>query len=170
MAPSDGHDRGQLLLPDSPGPLTPMDAAAALITLPDKRYVLQRRDAKPSIFYPDHWGLFGGALEASETPKQALLRELTEELGLHLDARRPRYFSKFSFDVPPPTQRRLRRWFFHVELSEREWAQTVLGEGYEVGAFDLRTAFRTLRIVPYDEFALWLHGSRARLTVDPLEP
>ena len=43
------------------GELTPSDAAVALIVLDDGRYLLQLRDQKPKIFYPGHWGLFGGA-------------------------------------------------------------------------------------------------------------
>src|SRR5262249_32847766 len=52
--------------------LRPADAAAALIQLPDGRYLLQLRDARPDIFYPDHWGCFGGAIDPGETPESAL--------------------------------------------------------------------------------------------------
>ena len=34
------------------------------------------------IFYPGHWGLFGGAMEPGEAADAALRRELQEELGL----------------------------------------------------------------------------------------
>ena len=64
------------------GQLTPGDAAVALIVLEDGRYLMQHRDQKPGIFYPGHWGLFGGAIDADETPEIALRRELEEELGL----------------------------------------------------------------------------------------
>ena len=46
------------------GPLKPSDAVAALQVREDGRYVMQLRDAKPNIFYPDHWGCFGGAVDA----------------------------------------------------------------------------------------------------------
>ena len=52
---------------------------AALLVLDDGRYVMQLRDAIPRIFYPGHWGCFGGAVEAGEEPEQALRRELAEE-------------------------------------------------------------------------------------------
>ncbi len=45
------------------------DAAAAIIFLDDGRYLMQHRDDKPGIFYPDHWGLFGGAIEPGEDPE-----------------------------------------------------------------------------------------------------
>ena len=46
-----------------------------------KSYLLQLRDFNSSITYPGHWGAFGGALEEGESPKTAVFRELTEEIG-----------------------------------------------------------------------------------------
>jgi hypothetical protein len=42
------------------------DAAAAIIVTDDGRYLMQERDDTPGIFYPDHWGLFGGAFEPAK--------------------------------------------------------------------------------------------------------
>ena len=44
-------------------------------------YLLQLRDFKPSIIFPGHWGAFGGAIEEGESPRDALVRELIEEIG-----------------------------------------------------------------------------------------
>ena len=44
--------------------LEPVDAVAAILVDEDGRYVMQHRDAYPHIFYPDHWGCFGGAVES----------------------------------------------------------------------------------------------------------
>jgi 8-oxo-dGTP diphosphatase len=48
------------------------------------RLLIYLRDDKPEIPFPNHWDLFGGHLEAGETPEQALLRELREELDISL--------------------------------------------------------------------------------------
>jgi hypothetical protein len=55
-------------------PLRAADAVAALLILDDGRYVMQLRDTLPTIFYPDHWGCFGGAVGDGEAPLAALNR------------------------------------------------------------------------------------------------
>src|SRR5262245_32356698 len=60
--------------------LRPAHAVAALLQLSDGRYVMQLRDSNPAIFYPDHWGCFGGAVEAGEPPAVALVRSSRRNL------------------------------------------------------------------------------------------
>lgn len=48
------------------------------------RILLQLRDNKPDISFPDCWGTFGGAIEPGETPEEAIIREISEELDLEL--------------------------------------------------------------------------------------
>lgn len=46
--------------------------------------LLQQRDDRPDLAYAGQWTLFGGQVEAGETPEQCIRRELKEELDLDL--------------------------------------------------------------------------------------
>jgi len=46
--------------------------------------LLYLRDNKPNIPFPRHWDLFGGHVEKGETPEEALIREVKEELDYDL--------------------------------------------------------------------------------------
>ncbi len=63
-------------------PDAPLAVAAGLIQSGDGRILLGcRPEGKP---WPGWWELPGGKLEAGETPPQALVRELDEELGIQV--------------------------------------------------------------------------------------
>lgn len=47
--------------------------------------LLYLRDNKPGIPFPNCWDLIGGHIEEGETPEEALIREVKEELGITLD-------------------------------------------------------------------------------------
>ena len=46
--------------------------------------LMQLRDDLPHILYPGCWGLFGGHLEAEETPEIGFKREILEEIGYNV--------------------------------------------------------------------------------------
>ncbi|MBL8438668.1 MAG: Nudix family hydrolase [Zoogloeaceae bacterium] len=54
--------------------------AAAVITREDGRFLLGQR--APGTFYPGYWEFPGGKAEPGETSREALIRELREELGI----------------------------------------------------------------------------------------
>ena len=138
-------------------PLTPADAAAAILFTDDGRYLLQHRDAKPTIFYPDHWGCFGGALEKGESPLEALHRELREELELDLGRYRAKLFSHFRFSVEPAGIAALDRFYYEIRIEPAAVDALRLGEGAGMALLHGKDALHEHRLVPYDGFALWLH-------------
>jgi 8-oxo-dGTP diphosphatase len=59
-----------------------IDVAAAVIERPDGSFLLGQRAA--DTFYPGYWEFPGGKVESGETPHQALVRELHEELEIEV--------------------------------------------------------------------------------------
>ncbi len=58
------------------------EVAAAVIEKPDGSFLLGQR--APETFYPGYWEFPGGKVEAGETPRDALVRELHEELEIEV--------------------------------------------------------------------------------------
>jgi len=149
--------------------LQPSHAVAALLQLADGRYVMQLRDSNPAIFYPDHWGCFGGAVDRGEAPVAALARELREELQLAVNPADVQRFTEFSFDFSFCGDGIRQRTYFEVRLLQLDLTGLVLGEGADFAAFEPDTLLAMQRVVPYDAFALWMHHARARIAAgEPL--
>ncbi len=147
-------------------PLQLGDAAAAIIVLEDGRYLLQLRDDIPGIWYPGHWGLFGGAVEADEDETTALQRELREEIGLDLSDARPRLFTRFEFDLRPAGRGRYFRSYYDVRIPAAALSGLTLREGADMKAFTGEEAL-SLRLSPYDSFALLLHWQHVEAAALP---
>ena len=144
------------------GKLRGDNAVAALLVLADGRYVMQLRDPLPNIFYPDHWGCFGGAVNAGEDPLAGLYRELREELEVEFGGARE--FTRFDFDLRliGKNQHRVYRIYYTVPVSEQDFSRCVLHEGAELRAFTGAEILIQPRVTPYDAFAIWLHLHQPR--------
>ncbi len=71
-----------------------MKQIAAIIFENDRgELLLYLRDNKPGIPFPLHWDLIGGHVEEGETPEEALIREVKEELDF--DLKEYRFFRKY---------------------------------------------------------------------------
>jgi 8-oxo-dGTP diphosphatase len=58
--------------------------AAIIFQNESGEFLLYLRDNKPDIPFPDHWDLIGGHVEDGETPEEALVREVKEEIDIDL--------------------------------------------------------------------------------------
>jgi 8-oxo-dGTP pyrophosphatase MutT (NUDIX family) len=141
--------------------LSPGNASAALIVLENGSYLLQLRDDKPEIWYPGHWGCFGGAADAGEDPAETLRRELREELDLVIDE--AQWFTRFAFDLRGIGSVECTRDYYVVPIAAAALARCRLGEGAAFRAFPAEVALGQLKLVPYDSFALFLHSQQRRI-------
>jgi 8-oxo-dGTP pyrophosphatase MutT (NUDIX family) len=149
---------------DRTTPLRPGNAVAAIITV-EGAYLLQLRDNKRGIFFPAHWGCFGGAVEPGESSEQALARELHEELDVALAPASLRYFTRFDFDLGFAGLAAIWRYFYEVELASDALARLRLQEGADMRLWPPEEILSgAIELTPYDAFALWFHINRRRLT------
>lgn len=99
----------------------PIRRVVLAILYREGQFLLQLRDDIPNIPYPGQWALFGGHLEAGETPIVGLQRELQEEISYF--AQEPLLFGIYSGD-------RAIRHIYHAPLTV-PLNELVLGEGWD---------------------------------------
>jgi 8-oxo-dGTP pyrophosphatase MutT (NUDIX family) len=138
--------------------LSPSNATAAIIALPGKRYLMQLRDQKPNIFYPGHWGVFGGAIDPGETTSAGLYRELEEELSLTDIEFTP--FTSIAIDFSYCGLGNIVRHYFVAVIDDSMLERLRLGEGREMRVFLASELLSMQRVVPYDSFAIWMHATK----------
>jgi 8-oxo-dGTP pyrophosphatase MutT (NUDIX family) len=143
-------------------PLRAADAVAALLILDDGRYVMQLRDTLPTIFYPDHWGCFGGAVEDGEAPLASLKRELQEELEYTPGAANE--FARFDFDFSSVGQPKVYRIYYEIRVPATAFGRFVLHEGAAFEAIGGRDLLTQRKVTPYDAYAIWMHLSKQRFS------
>jgi len=61
-----------------------IQVALAIISNKDNEVLLQHRDNNAPT-NPNKWGLWGGRIEKDETPLEAVVRELKEELNIDVN-------------------------------------------------------------------------------------
>ena len=135
--------------------------AVALIVTPDRRYLMQLRDAKPGIFIPGHWGLFGGSVDRGESTVEALRRELFEELEFTAERIEP--FTEMMIEMPFAAPRRDRLSFFSVPIEESDVDRMVLHEGAGMQLFSPEALMQEPRVAPWDLAAILMHARREAL-------
>jgi 8-oxo-dGTP pyrophosphatase MutT (NUDIX family) len=150
------------LFPPAAVPLAINDAAAAIIRVEPDGYLLQLRDAKPEIWYPSCWALFGGGVEPGEDPVVALKRELLEELELDIEG--AEFFARFDFDIGGLSLPRYYRNCYIVSIDRALEERLVLHEGAAKRVFREEEILALPNVAPYDAFALFLYLRREHLT------
>ena len=89
-------------------PLDVTNVVAALIERRGRILICRRREDQD---HAGRWEFPGGKVEQGETPRQALSRELREELGIHVEPGRE--IKRYRYQYPGRKEIELR--FFHIE-------------------------------------------------------
>jgi 8-oxo-dGTP pyrophosphatase MutT (NUDIX family) len=147
--------------PPAPGDAAPGRYCAGALLLCGERYLMQLRDANPAIMLPDHWALFGGSIDPGEAPREAILRELIEELEFRPTRVEP--FSEMTLVLPLDPPRADRLCFFVVPCTESEIAAMVQHEGADMRLFTPEELAAEPRVAPWDLAAVLMHARRADL-------
>jgi 8-oxo-dGTP pyrophosphatase MutT (NUDIX family) len=147
------------MVPSKPDPASKagldLDSVAALIHM-DRRYLLQHREDRVDVAYPNCWGLFGGACEPGESAADALHRELLEELSLEVTGYTPLMTCTYDLWFE---NRRTRKAFFAIELSQAQANTLILQEGQGMAWLDIEEILaRVDHFVPFDLGVIALHN------------
>lgn len=105
--------------------------STALLFDGNNKLLIYLRDDKPEISFPGYWDLFGGRVEAEETPEQALVRELKEELNIDIE----KYELYKTFESPTEANPNVK--FVYVVKIEAAAESLTLYEGQYLKAIDL---------------------------------
>lgn len=149
---------------ESRAPLRPDNAVAAIIQPGKGRYLMQLRDPLDWIFFPGHWGLFGGAIDEGEGSVEALRRELNEELALDVSVDDISYFTRLDMDFSFAGHGVKKRDFFRIEIDEAVVPELQLREGADMRVFSSEDILLEPRVAPYDHWAIWLNEAQGRFT------
>ena len=113
------------------------------------KYLLQKRDNKKNIFFPDFWGVFGGSVDKNEIIRKAVLRELKEEITLDMNIEKKiltSFFKSYHFN----SQRK--RVYFECSFKTKKF-KIKLNEGVSLKFFKINE-IKKLKIIPWDLQAL----------------
>jgi len=113
------------------------------------RILLQGRSGKVSKS-GEEWGFFGGGIDEDETPEQAIMREIKEELGYNL--KRPvkigNYCNQY-YNLKEKVHRKIYRTIFVAPLNDEIINSRVI-EGDESKLFSTEDA-KKLKLIPGDK-------------------
>lgn len=138
------------------GSLEPSNAVCAIISYNNK-ILVQKRDIKKNIFFPGHYGLFGGAIEKNENKKKALQRELLEEIGIKFKTSRFFYLTSINLDFKKIRYKKYDRTVYEIKIDKNEKKDLKLGEGLKMLWVNKNVVYFKKKIIPYDLFAIWLY-------------
>jgi len=129
--------------------------ASAVIIYHKNKVFLNLRTKNKKIFYPNHWGCFGGAKNKKESYLKAATRELYEETNIKINKQELRFFFHLDFTMPS-THRLIRRHFYLYQIKKINHFEKnfKLQEGASSLFFNNKSFLKIKNFVPYDKLAV----------------
>lgn len=121
------------------------------IILKKKKYLLQLRDNKKHIFFPNYWGLFGGRLNIEEKNSLGIIREIKEELNLDIKIKKE--IMNIDYEVIGYKKKRKLNYY---ECITNDYSKLKLFEGKKFKFFSFNE-LKNLKIIPLDYVAISSH-------------
>ena len=128
-----------------------MIKSAKGIIVVKNNYLLQLRDNKKNVYFPNFWGVFGGRVEKTETYQKALVREIKEETNLIV--RVSRMILSVNFKM---IGLKKRHNIVYYECKILEKRKIILTEGWKYKFFSFNQ-IKKLNIIPMDFAAINSH-------------
>ena len=138
--------------------------ASAIIIHHKKKVLLNLRSNKKNIFYPNHWGILGGAMEKNENLKETAIREFEEETSMKILKKNLILFNIINFSFPNrPNKMVLRNYYtYKIKNLSNFKKNFFLTEGVGSKFFDYEKIKKMKNIVPYDKLALDMFFSNTK--------
>ena len=134
-----------------------MQVCKAVIINPAGWYLMQLRDDIPTIAYPGHWCLFGGAINPGESEADGIRRELEEELVFRPAVLTP--IMRFDYAIPQHGVRLRQVAVYQALIDEAEIAYLELHEGAEMRFMTLAGLIQQSKVVPWDLCIVMMHAN-----------
>ena len=128
-----------------------MIKSAKGIIVVKNNYLLQLRDNKKNVYFPNFWGAFGGLVEKTETYHKALEREIKEETNLIV--RVSRMILTVNFKMIG-LKKECNIVYYECKILEKR--KIILTEGWKYKFFSF-IQIKKLNIVPIDFVAIHSH-------------
>lgn len=116
------------------------------------KYLIQKRDNKKNIFFPNFWGVFGGNLKNNENTKTAISREIKEELNLSF--KKP--IKKLSLKISSKNFKPVRERTFYICELKIMPKKIKIYEGKDFALISFKK-LKKLNFVPWDFSAISYH-------------
>ena len=121
------------------------------IILKRKKYLLQLRDNKKNIFFPNYWGLFGGRLHMGEKYENCIRREIKEEINLNIKV--VKKIVSVNYSMIGLTKERDLNYY---ECFTKYFSDMKLFDGNKFKFFSFNE-IKSLKIIPMDYVAINAH-------------